>query len=183
MGNREVFCGWAQKRHGWTVNPEDVVICQGMLTSIAMMVETLTAPGDGVIVPMPAYQPFVRIVNNLERKLVRWPLLYDGNTHKFSLDWTVLDHLCEKAKLLIFCNPHNPSGVDFPESDLTTLCCHRGTAPYDDHLRRNPWGSRLRDPRSVTESRRKNRSPRRYVYGTFKDVQHRRRTFFRRGHT
>lgn len=121
-GNREVFCGWAQKRHGWTVNPEDVVICQGMLTSIAMMVEALTAPGDGVIVPMPAYQPFVRIVNNLERKLVRWPLLYDDYTHKFSLDWTVLDHLCEKAKLLIFCNPHNPSGVDFPESDLTTLC-------------------------------------------------------------
>jgi cystathionine beta-lyase len=70
-GNRETFCAWAQRRHGWTVPQEEVVICQGMLTSIAMMVETLTQPGDGVIVPMPAYQPFIRIVKNLERTLAR----------------------------------------------------------------------------------------------------------------
>lgn len=121
-GNRETFCAWAQRRHGWTVPQEEVVICQGMLTSIAMMVETLTQPGDGVIVPMPAYQPFIRIVKNLERTLVGWPLTYDSPTHRFSLDWEALDLLCQNAKMIIFCNPQNPSGVDFPEADLQRLC-------------------------------------------------------------
>ncbi|HKM07448.1 MAG TPA: aminotransferase class I/II-fold pyridoxal phosphate-dependent enzyme [Sphaerochaeta sp.] len=117
----QLFSAWAEKRHNWKVNRKDVVICPGMLFSIALLTEMLTGEGDGVIVPLPAYQPFVRIVRNLGRNLIAWPLLYDRESHQFSLDWEAFEALCKQAKLLIFCSPHNPSGMVFSEEDLKRL--------------------------------------------------------------
>ncbi len=114
----QLFCFWAEKRHNWKINRKDVVICPGMLTSIALLTEMLTTEGDGVIVPFPAYQPFVRIVRNLGRNLIGWPLLYDDKSHRFSLDWEAYEDLCKQAKLLIFCSPHNPSGMVFSEEEI-----------------------------------------------------------------
>ena len=114
----KLFCSWAEKRHNWKIEAKDVVICPGMLTSIALLTEMLSSEGDGVIVPLPAYQPFVRIVRNLNRKLIAWPMLYDEQSHQFSLDWDGFESLCKQAKLLIFCSPHNPSGLTFGEEEL-----------------------------------------------------------------
>lgn len=116
-----VFCSWAKKRHNWEVESKQVIISPGMLTSISLLTEILTSEGDGVIVPFPAYQPFMRIVRNHNRNLLTWPLLYDEHTQQFSLDWDAFEVLCEQAKLLIFCSPHNPSGIAFSEEELTRL--------------------------------------------------------------
>ncbi len=120
-GQRELFCNWAEKRHQMHINTADVVICQGVLSSIAVLVEQLTAENDGVIVVYPAYQPFARIVNNLGRTLLSWPLLYDAETHRFGIDWKTYEDLCAKAKVLLFCNPHNPSGLAFTPEELEKL--------------------------------------------------------------
>ncbi len=117
----QLFCSWAESRHNWKIKEKDVVICPGMLTSIALLTEMLTKEGDGVIVPFPAYQPFVRIVRNLGRNLIPWPLAYDEKSHHFSLDWEVFEDLCKQAKLLIFCSPHNPSGMIFSKEDIREL--------------------------------------------------------------
>jgi cystathionine beta-lyase len=120
--SNKLFCEWAKKRHSWEVQEKDVVICMGMLNSIALLTDILTDEGDGIIVPMPAYQPFVRIVNNLDRTLLRWPLSYDTETHRFSLDWIAYEELCKQAKLLLFCSPHNPTGLEFSSEELEKLC-------------------------------------------------------------
>nr|WP_321297617.1 aminotransferase class I/II-fold pyridoxal phosphate-dependent enzyme [uncultured Sphaerochaeta sp.] len=119
---RQVFCNWAKMRHQLTLAEQEVVISQGVLNSIAVLVEQLTRTGEGIIVPLPAYQPFLRIVRNLERELLSWPLLYDEESHRFSLDWAKLEALADKAKMLIFCSPHNPSGLVFDHETLTRLC-------------------------------------------------------------
>ena len=120
-GKEQLFCTWVEKRHNWKIKEKDVVICPGMLTSIALLTEILTNEGDGVLVPFPAYQPFVRIVRNLGRNLITWPLLYEQKSHTFSLDWIAFEELCKQAKLLIFCSPHNPSGLVFNEDELKKL--------------------------------------------------------------
>lgn len=119
---RQVFCSWAEQRHQLKITEREVVVSQGVLNSIAVLVEQLSTPGEGIIVPTPAYQPFIRIVKNLDRNLLTWPLLYDALRHRFSLDWDRLEELAEKAKLLIFCSPHNPSGLVFDHETLTRLC-------------------------------------------------------------
>lgn len=119
---REAFCSWVKQRHAWDVNVHQVVVCQGVLSSIAVLTEMLSEPSDAVILPLPAYQPFVKIINNFGRKLLSWPLAYDQGSHRFSLDWEAFELLCTQAKILLFCSPHNPSGLVFSETDLTKLC-------------------------------------------------------------
>ena len=121
------FSRTAENSELYRLNKEKSIIASEefyalMQKAIAMMVDLLSKPGDEVIVPMPAYQPFIRIVDKLGRKLTRWPLLYDEQSHTFSLDWKRLEQLSETAKLMIFCNPHNPSGIDFSQEDLQKLC-------------------------------------------------------------
>lgn len=118
---RQVFCTWAKERHQMEVDPTDVVISQGVLTSLATLVEILTVEGDGIIVGLPAYQPFIRIVNNHRRTLLTWPLAYDQQNRRFSLDWEELEALLPKAKVLIFCSPHNPTGITFSPDELVAL--------------------------------------------------------------
>ncbi|KAF5039212.1 Cystathionine beta-lyase PatB [anaerobic digester metagenome] len=119
---RQVFCAWAKARHQMDIQPAQVVISQGVLTSIAVLVELLTDEGDGIIIPLPAYQPFIRIVNNLHRNVLGWPLLYNRDSHTFSLDWDAYEQLCKQAKILIFCSPQNPTGLVFSEQELARLC-------------------------------------------------------------
>jgi cystathionine beta-lyase len=70
---RQVFCAWAKARHQMDIQPAQVVISQGVLTSIAVLGELLSNEGDGSSYHFPAYQPFIRIVNNLHRNVLGWP--------------------------------------------------------------------------------------------------------------
>jgi cystathionine beta-lyase len=119
----ETFSHWALKRHDWQVDPSSVVQAPGMLASIAILVEMLSKSGDSIILPMPAYQPFVHIIKNLGRKLVPWPFLYDTQSHTFTLDIPLLGHLLETehAPLLLFCSPHNPTGRVFSRQELEAV--------------------------------------------------------------
>lgn len=134
---RTVFCTWAAKRHNLQLQADQVVISQGVLVSLSLLVEVLTQAGDNIIVPLPAYKPFVTIVNNLERNLLGWPLLYDEQAHSFSLDWDAFEALCSQSKLLIFCSPHNPSGLEFSKEELVRLCLiakRHGVAIISDEI-------------------------------------------------
>ena len=119
---RQIFCRWAEKRHNLELDPAAVVVSQGVLASLATLVEIVSAEGDGIIVPLPAYQPFIRIVNNYRRSLLSWPLAYDHQSWRFSLDWEALEALLPSAKVLIFCSPHNPTGLTFSHDELVSLC-------------------------------------------------------------
>lgn len=118
---RQIFCSWAKELHQMELKASEVVISQGVLTSLATVVEIFTQEGDGIIVGLPAYQPFLRIVNNYRRALLSWPLSYDVQNRRFSLDWETLETLLPNAKALIFCSPHNPTGITFSADELVTL--------------------------------------------------------------
>lgn len=122
IDQRTIFCTWAKNRHNLDLEPSQVVISQGVLTSLSTLIEVLTDEGDGVIVGLPAYQPFMRIVNNYRRTLLNWPMKYDEESRRFSLDWERLEELLPNAKALIFCSPHNPTGMVFSADELISLC-------------------------------------------------------------
>ena len=69
-GVKEAFCDFANRRHGTRFTPGEVVTFPGVLVSISMLMQLLTREDDGVIVPLPAYKPFMDITRNLNRKVV-----------------------------------------------------------------------------------------------------------------
>lgn len=120
-GVKEAFCDFANRRHGTRFTPGEVVTFPGVLVSISMLMQLLTSEDDGVIVPLPAYKPFMDITRNLNRKLIPWPMRYNPQNHRFALDWESFDTLAGKAKLVVFCSPQNPTGDVFGRDELEKL--------------------------------------------------------------
>ncbi len=120
---QETIAAWTKKRHQWHVDPKFMASSPGMLASIATLIELYSQKGEGIVVPMPAYKPFVTIIKGLGRTLIPWPMHYDAKQAHFSLDFTSLRKLLEipQNPLLLFCSPHNPSGRVFTEKELSAI--------------------------------------------------------------
>jgi len=52
---RQVFATWQSRQHGWELDPDDVVIANGLLSSLVLMLDCVSAPGKGIILFTPVY--------------------------------------------------------------------------------------------------------------------------------
>jgi cystathionine beta-lyase len=114
-GVPQAFARWAERRWGWRVSPDDVMLMPDVVGGIANCIEALTGPGDAILVQTPAYPPLLSSVRTAGRRLVEH-VLVDGR-----LDLDELDRLMgrEQVRMMLFCHPHNPSGRSFTALELT----------------------------------------------------------------
>ena len=123
VGNQDVipgFLSFVQERHEWEPKAAHVVIAPGMLASIAMLLDTYSEKGDSVLLPFPAYKPFVSILRKMERKIVPLHLSYDEHSQTFSFPLHEYEEQMsrEEIRIILFCSPHNPSGMVFSAETL-----------------------------------------------------------------
>ncbi|MGN1163424.1 MAG: MalY/PatB family protein [Candidatus Ornithospirochaeta sp.] len=112
----KVASSWLLKKHNWSVKEEDIVYSMGLLNGVSIAVNLLTEKGDHILIPSPTYRPFRRIAEVNERVMVDHELGYkDG---RFFLDRERFLSDAKKSRLILFCSPHNPSGIVFSEDDL-----------------------------------------------------------------
>jgi bifunctional pyridoxal-dependent enzyme with beta-cystathionase and maltose regulon repressor activities len=105
-GLLEAFCGFMQRRLGWTVNPAEVTLITDVMVGVEELLLELTAPGDGVIVNPPVYHPYFVDIPHARRRVVEVPLLASG-----ALDVDgIASAFAAGARALLLCNPHNPTG-------------------------------------------------------------------------
>ena len=119
----ESYIKWAKEWHFWSVDKSLIIPFSGMLSSISLLIELYSKEGDSIILPMPAYNPFIRIIKGLNRKIVKWELSYDSLKGRFLLDFDSLEKLAksENSPLLLFCSPHNPTGRVFSYDEIDTI--------------------------------------------------------------
>lgn len=111
---------WYKTRHGWDVPLDALVPSVSVLTSLCMVMEAVTMPGDKILVFTPVYDPFFRLVENNGRQLVRCPLIHKEDT--YTIDFALLEkELQQGVKAIIFCNPHNPVGRVWTQQEMRTL--------------------------------------------------------------
>ncbi|MGN0971142.1 MAG: aminotransferase class I/II-fold pyridoxal phosphate-dependent enzyme, partial [Aristaeellaceae bacterium] len=65
-----------QRRHGLSLDAQDVMMLPCVITGIKLAILALTNPGDGVIIQSPVYRPFRMSVEATERTLMEAPLLH-----------------------------------------------------------------------------------------------------------
>jgi cystathionine beta-lyase len=112
---------WWQKRHHFTVNKDWIVPVPGILAALSAIMRAFTTPGDKVLLQSPAYNHFFTAIEDGGCEVVTNELLYeDGN---YTLDY---DDLEKKAsdpgvKLLLLCNPHNPTGRAWTREELLRI--------------------------------------------------------------
>ena len=113
------FASWMERRYGWrpdanlTIGLADVV--QGTVATLV----AFTSPGDGVIVQTPVYPPFLHSIEWTGRRRIENPLRNEDD--RYEVDFGGLDDGAAGARLLLLCNPHNPTGRVLERSELERI--------------------------------------------------------------
>jgi len=98
---------WIKEHHQWEVKRQWVGFLPGIVPGLSFAVQSLTKPGDEVIVQPPVYYPFFHVVENNKRVVINNPVKTLNG--KFEMDLEDLERkITPKTKLFILCNPHNP---------------------------------------------------------------------------
>lgn len=114
-------CRWMERRFDWKTEPEQVVFSAGIVTALFAAVARLTKPGDEVCFLTPAYHPFDDAVIKQGRVPVYSRMICQDGT--WTIDFADLSAKLSRPNCAMFfhCNPHNPTGRVFTETELKRL--------------------------------------------------------------
>jgi cystathionine beta-lyase len=105
------------ERFGWQPDPRRVMPVGDLIQALIASVATFCRGGEGVVIQTPIYPPFLKIVATLGRRLVENPLLPGPQRYEMDLDG-LRQAIDEETRLVLFCNPHNPTGRVFERGEL-----------------------------------------------------------------
>ena len=114
------FNKWCVDHYDWTVPKEELTFSPGIIPALFQLVETLCAKDEKVIINTPSYGYFAHAAEYNHVEFMMSPLKRDEKGH-FTLDLENFEKCAAdpKAKLVIFCNPHNPTGRMWTEEELS----------------------------------------------------------------
>lgn len=111
------FISWMKRRHSVEVKREEIVFCPRINISSSICGETMTAPGDHVMIHTPAYGPLYQAIVKNGRMPAECPLVWDGETYR--MDFEKMEELAAPdTSMLILCSPHNPTGRVWSREEL-----------------------------------------------------------------
>lgn len=103
------WSGFARARFGWDVPAERVRPLADVVAGLTAAIDFFSAPDAPVILPTPAYMPFLTVPPWMGRAVIEVPMAHDGERSVYDLD--ALDAaFAAGGNLLVLCNPHNPVG-------------------------------------------------------------------------
>jgi cystathionine beta-lyase len=119
--DRDAFTGFWQRRHKLTLSGSSLVMLPTVVAGLRACVNTMTHPGDGVIVQTPVYGPFIAAVRESGRVVLDATLRCDAQG-RYTMDYEAIEQfLRQGARLMILCNPHNPVGRAWSQEELRAL--------------------------------------------------------------
>ena len=136
-GFAQVFVDRLQKRYGWRVSPEAVVMIPGVIPGFNVACRALTRPGDGLLLQVPVYPPILRSPGNHEITRDEAPLARDRDG-RYAVDLDAFRAAIHpRTRAFLLCNPHNPVGRVFTREDLAGLaqiCLERDLSIIADEI-------------------------------------------------
>lgn len=103
-------------RSGMPVKHGEVLVTHGGTAGLAAAILSIVNPGDRVVIPDPTYSLYADLVNMAGGICIPMPCRSD-------LHWDLdrLDKALDGAKLFVFCNPSNPTGIVHSREEIETL--------------------------------------------------------------
>lgn len=111
---------WQQQHYGWEIPPENIHPVSDVMSAFEVAVTKFSPAGTGIIVPTPAYMPFLSFTPTLGREVFEVPgVSVDG---RWTHDLAGIEAAFHRgARTLVLCNPHNPTGVALGQDELEAI--------------------------------------------------------------
>ena len=111
-------------QYHWAIDEEWIVPLPSLVSGLALSCLMTDNEGDEVLTPAVIYPPFKYVISNTNRKCLQIPAILDteSSSERWILDFDALEKaITPKTKLLLFCNPQNPSGTVYTKDELEKL--------------------------------------------------------------
>lgn len=116
---RQAICKRLKIDHNLDYTPDELIVSAGAKQSIFNAINILVDEGDEVLLPVPGYVSYEQIINfagGIPKKII-----CDENKN-FLLSVEDLEkNISPKTKMLVLCNPSNPTGAVHFEKDLREI--------------------------------------------------------------
>lgn len=136
-GYYQSFIQWCARRYDWNVKEEWLLYSPGIIAGMGSAVRALTEVGDHVIYQTPGFYLLDELTRTNDRISIQNPLVYaDG---RYSIDFDDLEAKAShpKAKMLLLCNPQNPTGRVYTRKELqriADICLHHKLLIVSDEV-------------------------------------------------
>jgi aspartate/methionine/tyrosine aminotransferase len=112
----------------YTVNPNHLVMTEGVTSAIDALAFTLSNPNDAWLTPVPFYVSYRRDLKTrsgvdiwpVRRQNSDAPLESMPSIADFEAAWNQCQRKNKKVTAVLLCNPHNPTGCFYSEDELIT---------------------------------------------------------------
>lgn len=115
----ESIINWYKEHHDFEIKTQFLSQSPTVITSINLIIQELTEEGDKIIIQPPIYPPFFSSIKNNNRVLLENNLIRREDS--YSINFEELEYMAKESKMLILCNPHNPTGKVLSEYELKKI--------------------------------------------------------------
>ncbi|MCQ4112303.1 MULTISPECIES: MalY/PatB family protein [Megasphaera] len=115
----QAYNSWCEKMYGWTYPKEEICFSLGIIPALYTLVDLLLGDYDYAIINTPAYGYFQHPIDERHKHAIHNKLKCDAQGN-WAIDFDALEKDASNpfAKLLIWCNPQNPTGRVWTEEEL-----------------------------------------------------------------
>lgn len=115
----QAYNSWCEKMYGWTYPKEEICFSLGIIPALYTLVDLLLGDYDYAIINTPAYGYFQHPIDERHKHAIHNKLKCDAQGN-WTIDFDALEKDASNpfAKLLIWCNPQNPTGRVWTEEEL-----------------------------------------------------------------
>ncbi|GAA1232808.1 cystathionine beta-lyase [Microbacterium phyllosphaerae] len=121
----EATAEWMKGEYGWAIDPERVHPVSDVMAALRVAVEEYAPAGSAVIVPTPAYMPFLTYLPTIGHPVIEVPGVETTDASgrvRWHHDLQRIDEaFAAGARTLVLCNPHNPTGTVVDRDELEAL--------------------------------------------------------------
>jgi len=115
----EAFSKYAAKKWQWQVDPHRVKLATDVGVAAVEIFRALVKPGDKIMVNSPVYTNFWTWISEVHAEVVDVEL---DRARGWRLDLDAIDKaFASGVKVLLLCNPQNPSGTVHTREELTAI--------------------------------------------------------------
>lgn len=132
----EAIVDWNKRRYGLDIDPDTVVLSNGVHPGLIAALKTFSPLGSKVLLTTPTYNGFYGDLRFCNLQPEDSPMTLEGG--RYSIDFDDLEsRISHDTNTLILCNPQNPTGNCWSTEDLMRLgeiCLRRRVVVLADEI-------------------------------------------------